>query len=48
MEIVEDRHQNASILITSQRPVVKWHDIIGIRSFVRLLPKKAAVLKRSI
>ncbi|MBO45989.1 MAG: ATP-binding protein, partial [Planctomycetes bacterium] len=28
MEIVEDRYQNASILITSQLPVSKWHEII--------------------
>ncbi len=29
MEIVEDRYQNASILITSQLPLAKWHDVIG-------------------
>ena len=33
MEIVEDRHHNASILITSQLPVAKWHDIIGEPTF---------------
>ncbi len=33
MEIVEDRHQNASILITSQLPVDKWHDVIGEPTF---------------
>ena len=33
MEIVEDRHQNASILITSQLPVAKWHDVIGEPTF---------------
>jgi DNA replication protein DnaC len=29
MEIVEDRHQNASILITSQLPLANCHDVIG-------------------
>ena len=29
MEILEDRYQNATILIISQLPVDKWHDIIG-------------------
>ena len=29
MEIVEDRYQNAAILITSQLPVDKGHDVIG-------------------
>lgn len=33
MEIVEERYQNASILITSQLPVDKWHDIIGEPTF---------------
>ena len=33
MEIVEDRHQNASILITSQLPLAKWHDVIGEPTF---------------
>ena len=33
MEIVEDRYENASILITSQLPVAKWHDIIGEPTF---------------
>lgn len=33
MEIVEDRHQNASIMITSQLPLAKWHDIIGDPTF---------------
>ncbi len=33
MEIVEDRHQNASILITSQLPLDKWHAIIGEPTF---------------
>jgi DNA replication protein DnaC len=33
MEIVEDRYQNASILITSQLPVSKWHEIIGDPTF---------------
>ena len=31
MEIVKDRYQNAAILITSQLPVDKWHDVIGDR-----------------
>jgi hypothetical protein len=29
MEIVEDRHGNGSMLITSQLPRDKWHDVIG-------------------
>jgi len=33
MEIVENRCQNASILITSQLPVAKWHEIIGEPTF---------------
>lgn len=33
MEIVEDRYQNASIMITSQLPVAKWYDIIGEPTF---------------
>jgi DNA replication protein DnaC len=33
MEIVEDRYRNAAILITSQLPLTKWHDIIGEPTF---------------
>jgi len=33
MEIVEDRYQNAAILITSQLPLTKWHDVIGEPTF---------------
>ena len=33
MEIVEDRYQNAAILITSQLPLAKWHEIIGEPTF---------------
>ncbi len=29
MEIVEDRYENGSIIITSQLPVDAWHEIIG-------------------
>ena len=29
MEIVEDRHGKSSIIITSQVPVNKWHEVIG-------------------
>lgn len=29
MEIIEDRHGKASMIITSQVPVSLWHDIIG-------------------
>ena len=29
MEIIEDRHAKGSIIITSQVPVTKWHEIIG-------------------
>ena len=29
MEIIEDRHGKGSTIITSQVPVVKWHEVIG-------------------
>ena len=29
MEIVEDRHMKASMIITSQLPVNCWHEVIG-------------------
>lgn len=29
MEIIEDRHGKTSLIITSQVPVSKWHEIIG-------------------
>ncbi len=29
MEIIEDRHGKRSTIITSQLPVLKWHEIIG-------------------
>ena len=29
LEIIEDRHQKRSTIITSQFPVGKWHPIIG-------------------
>jgi DNA replication protein DnaC len=29
MEIIEDRHGKSSTIITSQLPVVRWHEIIG-------------------
>lgn len=29
MEIIEDRHGKTSLIITSQLPVSKWHEIIG-------------------
>jgi len=29
MEIMEDRHQKSSTIITSQLPVSKWHEVIG-------------------
>lgn len=29
MELVEDRHGKSALIITSQVPVSKWHDIIG-------------------
>jgi DNA replication protein DnaC len=33
MEIIEDRHGRRSILITSQLPVDKWHEVIGEPTF---------------
>ena len=29
MELIEDRHGKSALIITSQVPVSKWHDIIG-------------------
>lgn len=29
LEIIEDRHGKSSLIITSQVPVNKWHDVIG-------------------
>jgi len=29
LEIIEDRHQKSSTIITSQLPVDKWYDVIG-------------------
>jgi IstB-like ATP binding protein len=29
LEVLEDRHQRASIIITCQVPVAQWHEIIG-------------------
>ena len=29
MEIIEDRHGKGSVIITSQVPVSKWHELIG-------------------
>ena len=29
MEIIEDRHGKSSLIITSQVPVSKWHEVIG-------------------
>lgn len=29
MKIIEDRHNNGSIIVTSQIPVQGWYDIIG-------------------
>ena len=37
MEFVEDRYQNASILITSQLPVAKWHGIINEPTFADVI-----------
>ena len=29
MEIIEDRHSKTSLIITSQLPISKWHEVIG-------------------
>ena len=29
LELIEDRHNNGSVIVTSQIPVQGWHDIIG-------------------
>jgi DNA replication protein DnaC len=33
LEIVEDRYDNGSLIITSQVPIDRWHDLIGEHSF---------------
>lgn len=33
MEIVEDRYESGSIIITSQLPVEAWHDVVGEPTF---------------
>jgi DNA replication protein DnaC len=33
MEIVEDRYETGSTLITSQLPIAAWHDVIGDPTF---------------
>jgi DNA replication protein DnaC len=33
MEIVEDRYEAGSTLITSQLPIDAWHDVIGEPTF---------------
>ena len=30
LEIVEDRYANGSLIITSQVPIDRWHDLIGV------------------
>jgi DNA replication protein DnaC len=30
LEIVEDRYDKGSLIITSQVPVDRWHDLIGV------------------
>ena len=32
LEIVEDRYDRGSLIITSQVPVDRWHDLIGVPS----------------
>jgi DNA replication protein DnaC len=34
LEIVEDRYDKDSIVITSQIPIDRWHDLIGIPTLV--------------
>jgi DNA replication protein DnaC len=29
MEIIEDRHEKGSTIITSQLPIAKWHEVIA-------------------
>jgi len=29
LEIVEDRYEKGSLLVTSQIPVARWHELIG-------------------
>jgi DNA replication protein DnaC len=32
LEIVEDRYDKGSLIITSQVPVARWHDLIGVQN----------------
>jgi DNA replication protein DnaC len=37
LEIVDDRYEKGSLLITSQVPVSRWHEVIGDSTLSRCL-----------
>ena len=37
MEIIEDRHKNGSVIITSQIPVSCWYDVIGEKTIAETI-----------
>ncbi len=39
LEIVEDRYDKGSLIITSQVPVDRWHDLIGVPTLARRHPR---------
>ena len=51
MEIIEDRHGKRSTIITSQLPVLQWHEIIGentIADYPNFFIMQSIFLKDSI
>ena len=38
LEIVEDRHDRGSLIITIQVPVDRWHDLIGVPTLADAIP----------
>ena len=40
LEIVEDRYDAGSLIITSQAPVDRWHDMIGVPTIADAIPDR--------
>ena len=41
LEIVEDRYDKGALIITSQAPVDRWHDLIGVPTLADARRRKA-------
>ena len=41
LEIVEDRYDKGSLILTSQVPVDRWHDLIGIPTLADAMSETA-------